>query len=350
MKFYHVCLKNSLKERQGAVRDWSVALFLVIFLSETSLACQFGGFKPHTTTYDLPLNTLRTHLPTDYNLTVFLQDTANMDSCCVDLQAMLSLNRSIGHLYRHSMDELQNLTLGVLRELKFLKDCPVDESFQCETVQWNSSHLLLNLMDHFRRFDATYEQRKCDFGRCTLYTCLSGDVETTIFHVTTNATATSMEPGVFANGTWNDPTSAVIGNTTDPTPTVTLHDLTSFTNGTSPSLTWTDGNLTSSTNGTSTVLASVNGSLAATIDQTSVNPTPSNNGNNSPLAATFCSTEPRAIISPTATQTVVIILIISVLLNIALLMCLLERRRRMAPPHMTEMEPLSLPREEVLEA
>ncbi|XP_048473696.1 uncharacterized protein LOC109924710 isoform X2 [Rhincodon typus] len=328
MKFYHVRPKNSLKEQQGAVQDLIVAFFLAIFLSANSLGCQFEGFQPHTTTYGSVIETLRTHLPTDYNLTVFLQDTTNLDSCCVDLQVMLSLNRSIGHLYRHSMDRLQNLTFNVLRELRFLEDCPIHESFHCEMVQWNSSHLLLNLMERFRLFDATFNQNKCDFGRCTLHACLAGDVATTILPAA-NATATSVEPGMFANGTENVPTRAIIGNATNPTPAMTHRNLTSLTNGSNPSPTLTNWNLTGLANRTSTILALMNDSIAATTNQTNINPTPPSNGNNSPLAATFCSTEPRATISPIATQTVVIILIVSMFLNMALFTCLMDRRRRM---------------------
>ncbi|XP_048377231.1 uncharacterized protein LOC125447133 isoform X2 [Stegostoma tigrinum] len=325
MKFYHVCPKNSLKEQQGAVQDLIVAFFLAIFLSTSSLACQFEGFQPHTTTYGSAIETLRTHLPTDYNLTVFLQDATKLDSCCVDLQAMLSLNRSIGHLYHHSMDRLQNLTFNVLRELRFLEDCPIRESFHCEMVQWNSSHLLLNLMEHFRLFDAKFNQKKCDFGRCTLHTCLAGDVATTMLPAA-NATAISVEPGMFANGTENVPTRPMIGNATNPTPAMTHRNLTSLTNGSNPSPALTSWNLTRLTNRTSTVLA-LNDSVAATANQTSVNPTPPSNGNDRPLAATFCSTEPRTTISSIATQTVV--LIVSVLLNMALFFCLMDRRRRM---------------------
>ncbi|XP_078387873.1 uncharacterized protein LOC144669368 isoform X2 [Cetorhinus maximus] len=370
MKFYHVRPKNSLKELRGAVKDLIVAFFFVILLSESCLACKFDGFKPHTTTYAGNIKKLSDNLPTDYNLTVFLQDTASLDDCCIELQAMLALNRSIGHLYHHSVDPLQNLTSNVLKELIFLEDCPVQESSNCEMVRMRSSDLLQDLMRRFRSFDTKYEQMKCDFDQCTLYTCLTGRIETTLPTVT-NATAPSIEPGIFTNGTDNLTTNAiptVIGNATNPTPTSTHGNLTSLTNGTnqSPPLTTgslsgltnrtktsptlangsladvnptsltnptsflINGSLGGLTNRTSTIPALTNGSLATVANRTDVNLTSLLNESDCIMAATLkCDTESSRRVTPLASQTVVIILVVSVLLNMFLLGGLLKRNRRL---------------------
>ncbi|XP_041034054.1 uncharacterized protein LOC121271824 isoform X2 [Carcharodon carcharias] len=370
MKFYHVRPKNSLKEQRGAVKDLIVAFFFVIFLSESCLACNFNGFEPHTTTYAEKIKKLSDNLPTDYNLTVFFQDTASLDDCCIELQAMLVLNRSIGHLYHHSMDKLQNLTSAVLMELIFLKDCPVQESSNCEVVRMRSSDLLQDLMRCFRSFDTKHDQMKCDFSQCTLYTCLTGRIETTLPTVT-NATVPSIQPGIFTNGTNNLTTNAiptVIGNATNPTPTSTHGNLTGLTNGTnqSPSLTTgslsgltnrtntsptlangslADVNLTSLTNPSSslingslggltnrnsTIPALTNGSLATVANRTDVNLTSLIHGNDCIMAATLkCDTESSRIVTPLSLQTVAIILVISILLNMFLLGCLLKRNRQL---------------------
>uniref|UniRef100_UPI00398E6D25 uncharacterized protein isoform X1 n=1 Tax=Pristiophorus japonicus TaxID=55135 RepID=UPI00398E6D25 len=172
MKFYHVRPKSSLKERRLTVKDLIVTFFLIIFLSVRCRACDFGRYRPHTTSYDGVIEKLRTHLPTDYNLTIFL-DPAGLDSCCEDLQVMLSLKQSIGHLYRHSVGPLQDLTFKVLGELGFLKDCPVRESFNCEMKRLDSPHLFRKLLEHFRSYDNKFELKQCDFERCTLYNCVT---------------------------------------------------------------------------------------------------------------------------------------------------------------------------------
>ncbi|XP_078064598.1 uncharacterized protein LOC144490766, partial [Mustelus asterias] len=170
MKFYHVC-HNSLKEQHGTVTDLIVVFSFIIFLSRSCLACNFDNFEPYTTAYGQHIETLRTHLPTDYSLTVFRLDRGIQDNCCVELQAMLEFKRAIRHLRHHSLGPLQEMTSAVLTELQFLNDCPACESSSCKMVRMSSSHLLQDLMQQFRFFGAKSEQEVCDFGQCTLYTC-----------------------------------------------------------------------------------------------------------------------------------------------------------------------------------
>ncbi|XP_072348390.1 uncharacterized protein [Scyliorhinus torazame] len=375
MKFRHVH-QDSLKER-GAVKNLIVAFFSVIFLAGSCRACNFGGFTPYSSSYDWKIEKLITHLPTDYNITVFLQDSASLDGCCVELQAMLALNRSIGHLYHHSVNPLQTVTSNVLAELRFLMDCPIRESSNCEMVRYSSSHLLQSLMDRFRSFDAKFKLQKCDFSQCTLNSCRTGRIEIMLPTVT-NATTPSIEPGTFASGTDNPTTNATPttqGNTTNPTPTSTHGDPTDITNPSSPLL--TNGSLlgltdrTSATpdlaggrpadvnqtrpppslinaglmdliNGSNAVPVLANGSLATAANRTEVNPTSLAPEKDGIMAATLrCNTEPSPAVAPLTTQMVVIVLVVSVLMNMFLVGCLLKRNRRLAPAHMTEMEPLS---------
>ncbi|XP_067876124.1 uncharacterized protein [Heterodontus francisci] len=352
MKFYHGRPKNSFKEQRESVKDLIVAFFFVTFLS-SCLACNFGNFKPHTTTYDQKIKNLRTHLPTDYNLTVFLQNPASLDSCCIELQAMLSLNQSIGHLYRHSMGTLQQLTTSVLRELRFLKDCPVRESFNCEKARWNSSHLLQNLMERLQSFDTKFNKKKCTFEQCTLYTCVTGHIETTLSTVTDVTSASTEEPGNFANGTDSPTTNATlttIGNATNPSPTLTHINLTSLTNETNPSPSLTNGSLTGLTNRTNTGPTLINGSLATATNWTNASPTSLNNDSDGIMAATVrCNIECSQFASALAPQTAAIIIVVSVLFNMLLLGFLLKRNRQPVSSHVTEMEPLSLAGVEVME-
>ncbi|XP_038639820.1 uncharacterized protein LOC119956575 isoform X2 [Scyliorhinus canicula] len=359
MKFRHVH-QDSLKER-GAVKNLIVAFFFVIFLSGSCRACNFGGFEPYSSSYGWKIDNLITHLPTDYNITVFLQDSASLDGCCVELQEMLALNRSIGHLYHHSVNPLQTVTSDVLAELRFLMDCPIRESSNCEMVRYSSSHLLRSLKERFRSLDAKFNE--CNFSQCTLSSCRTGRIEITLPTVT-NATTPSMEPGIFANGTDNPTTSSIPttpGNTTNPTPTSTHGDPTDTTNPPSPlfangsllGLTdrtsatpdlagsrLADGNLTRPppslinvslmdlTNGSNAVPVLANGSRATAANRTEVNTASLEKGGI--MAATLtCNTEPSPVVAPLATQMVVIILVVSVLINMFLVGCLLKRNRRL---------------------
>ncbi|XP_067876127.1 uncharacterized protein [Heterodontus francisci] len=304
MKFYHGRPKNSFKEQRESVKDLIVAFFFVTFLS-SCLACNFGNFKPHTTTYDQKIKNLRTHLPTDYNLTVFLQNPASL------------------------------------------------ESFNCEKARWNSSHLLQNLMERLQSFDTKFNKKKCTFEQCTLYTCVTGHIETTLSTVTDVTSASTEEPGNFANGTDSPTTNATlttIGNATNPSPTLTHINLTSLTNETNPSPSLTNGSLTGLTNRTNTGPTLINGSLATATNWTNASPTSLNNDSDGIMAATVrCNIECSQFASALAPQTAAIIIVVSVLFNMLLLGFLLKRNRQPVSSHVTEMEPLSLAGVEVME-
>uniref|UniRef100_UPI00398F2AB7 serine-rich adhesin for platelets-like isoform X3 n=1 Tax=Pristiophorus japonicus TaxID=55135 RepID=UPI00398F2AB7 len=286
MKFYHVRPKSSLKERRLTVKDLIVTFFLIIFLSVRCRACDFGRYRPHTTSYDGVIEKLRTHLPTDYNLTIFL-DPAGLDSCCEDLQVMLSLKQSIGHLYRHSVGPLQDLTFKVLGELGFLKDCPVRESFNCEMKRLDSPHLFRKLLEHFRSYDNKFELKQCDFERCTLYNCVTGHIETPVSTVTPAALASAKEAGIFvrgSNATVTTETSATnrspsLNNGTLATRTNTTNRSPSLNNGTLATRTNTTNRSPSLNNGTSATNRSPslnNGTLATRTNATNRSPSLNN--------------------------------------------------------------------------
>ncbi|XP_067830291.1 uncharacterized protein [Heptranchias perlo] len=325
MKFYHVRPKSSLKEQRVTVKDLIVTFFL-IFLSERCRACD-SHFRPLSTNYAERIEELRTHLPIDYSLSVLLHNAPSLqqDSCCMELQRMMSLNQSIGHLYRNSVPPLQNLTDQLLWELRFLKHCPVNKSFKCATVRWNSTHLLQNLKEQMSSFDNKHSQKECLFEQCTLHICMTGQIETMLSTVT-HATMPSIEE------------TATFTNVTNPSPTLT-----------NPSPTLTTGNLTTLTNETNQSPTLTNRSQAALNNGTNASPTTLVNNSNGTMAATQGGSTDSAQTLPLTTGTGVFILVASILSNFILLGCLLKKNRRLTPPTMTEMESLSPSSVEVLE-
>ncbi|XP_051899159.1 uncharacterized protein LOC127585603 isoform X4 [Pristis pectinata] len=208
MKFYHVRQKSSPKEQQVTVKELFATFFAFIFLTGSGDTCDFEGHDPIANYFE-SIEKLRINLPTDYNLTVLLQDTAGMDSCCSDLQAILSLNRSIGHIHRNSVGPLQDIVTMVIMELEFLTDCTVKESFNCEVTRWNSTHLLQNLLENLHSFKALVKSRKCRFNECILYTCTPAN--TSLINGT-NSRPVNVSQSTVDDQSNANPTSLTISN------------------------------------------------------------------------------------------------------------------------------------------
>ncbi|XP_059809958.1 uncharacterized protein LOC132383139 [Hypanus sabinus] len=369
MKFYHVCPKSSPGEQPVVVKKLFATFFLFVFLTGRNDACNFEGFNP-VTSYTPSIESLRDNLPTDYNLTVFLQDMTGMDGCCSDLQTMLSLNRSIEHLIQNSVDPLRELALAVTRQIGFLGDCPVEESFNCEVKRWNSTHLLQNLKQSLNSFSDRLNREKCNLTKCVLYTCTPGQVTTTSEELlgisssgashtpTTTDVPTSLSSamnlqsplastpptfltngsnvvpslrnGSLANGSQMYPATAN-GNTTNAPLSLTTNVLHNKSYPLSPSAN------TSIVNGTET--SPVNISQPAVDYQGNFSPTSLTIDNGGVAMATkMCQTSAnRSLMS----RIVTVVFVFSVVANVILLRCLVRRKQRQALGQLTEMEPLS---------
>ncbi|XP_062919362.1 uncharacterized protein LOC134354352 [Mobula hypostoma] len=379
MKFYHVRPKSSPGEQPVAVKKLFATFFLFVFLTGRNDACNFGGYDP-VSEYAGSIKSLKDNLPTDYNLTVLLQDVRGMDSCCSDLQTMLSLSRSISHIHQHTVNRLQGLARNVVIQLEFLSDCPVKESFNCEVKRWNSTHLLENLLQNLNSFSGLLSSKKCNFSKCVLYTCRPGHI------TTTSSTLASEEPlGISSSGVTRSPTTVDVptslssstnlqsplastpptfltngsdifpflnGNVTNGNqmyPATANGSETTLTNTTNAPLSLTSNMLhnksyplspsanTSVINGTKTT--PVNVSQSAIDYQGNVSPTSLTIGSGGmALATKACQS---SMISPLLSRTATVVLLFSVVANVILLSCLVRRKRRQAPGQIIEMEPLS---------
>ncbi|XP_072890309.1 uncharacterized protein [Hemitrygon akajei] len=374
MKFYHVRPKSSPREQPVVVKKLFATFFLFVFLTGRNDACNFEEYNP-VTNYAPSIESLRDNLPTDYNLTVFLQDNTGMDRCCSELQTMLSLNRSIEHIIQNSVDPLRELALAVTRQIVFLGDCPVEESFNCEVKRWNSTHLLQNLKQSLNSFSDRFNSQKCNFNKCVLYTCMPGQVTTTSSTLASEellgisssgashtATTTdvptslssamnlqsplastpptfltngsnvdpSLRNGSLANGSQMYPATAN-GNTTNAPLSLTTNVLHNKSYPLSPSAN------TSVINGTET--SPVNISQPAVDYQGNFSPTSLTIDNGGVAMATrMCQT---SVISPLMSRIATVVLVFSVVANVILLRCLVRRKQRQALGQLTEMEPLS---------
>ncbi|XP_032869010.1 uncharacterized protein LOC116966779 [Amblyraja radiata] len=376
MKFSHVCPTSSVKKQRVSLKEL-IATFLVVSLVGSSGACNFEWGKSMTNSYNDSIKELRDILPTDYNLTVYLPNSTGMASCCLNLQALLSLNRSLSHLHRNSVFPLQNLVATVINELQVIKDCPVMESSNCRVTQWNSTHLLKTLHGNLQSFDAEFDSKQCNFGVCVLHTCSPGQGNT-VLTTTAGSTVTSVDGlGHFTDRADQMPTSPIAvtnppspsgctppnssGNNPDPSavngspanmpdstdatpsaPTDALNNASTVRNGSLATSTPSHGPEPSSanaslTNGTNA--SQVNVSQTSGGDQSLANSTSPNPGAEGKfLASVDCLTEE---VSTPRSRMATVVMVVSVLVNAILLGFLLRKRRRQAAAQMTEMEPLS---------
>ncbi|XP_051899157.1 uncharacterized protein LOC127585603 isoform X2 [Pristis pectinata] len=368
MKFYHVRQKSSPKEQQVTVKELFATFFAFIFLTGSGDTCDFEGHDPIANYFE-SIEKLRINLPTDYNLTVLLQDTAGMDSCCSDLQAILSLNRSIGHIHRNSVGPLQDIVTMVIMELEFLTDCTVKESFNCEVTRWNSTHLLQNLLENLHSFKALVKSRKCRFNECILYTCTPGHIMGTLSTATSFTLTSTEQLGIPASGADHIPMATEVPtslsnetnlqsplvsapptnqtNRSDTLPSLNSGNLAngsklypSTANGSVTTLTNTSLALTSDAlNNESHLLSSaantslingtnsrpVNVSQSTVDDQSNANPTSLTISNEGYVLATR---ECRSQVTSLMSRIVAVVLVFSVFANAILLSCLVRKKRQ----------------------
>ncbi|XP_078286609.1 uncharacterized protein LOC144611413 [Rhinoraja longicauda] len=376
------------------VREILQATFLVFVLSlGGSAACNFSDWGVFVTeSYDEAIQNLRNTLPTDYNLTVYLPDSTGMDTCCLDLQALLSLNRSLGHLHRNSVDPLQPLVTIVIQEITFIEACPVTEPADCQVTQWNSTHLLQTLLGNLQSFDAKYKSNGSCFSECVLHTCSPGQVKTALSTAASSTLASVIELGNITGGADQTPTTTAVPTSPDavtnppspagctppngnlsspasstgsnPDPSAANGSATNLPNGvgaTPPTTTHAlnnasmvgSGSPAISTRGHGPGPASANASLTNGSNASPVNASQADGDGQSQatsmsvslavegqaLAATECLSEP---VSTPRSRTATVVMVVSVFANVVLLGCILRKRRRQAAAQMTEMEPLSL--------
>ncbi|XP_055519384.1 uncharacterized protein LOC129713973 [Leucoraja erinacea] len=391
MKFSHVCPTSSVKKQRVSLKELIATFLVLVSLAGSIGACNFEWGKSMTNSYNDSIKKLRDILPTDYNLTVYLPNSTGMASCCLNLQALLSLNRSLSHLHRNSVFPLQNLVTTVINEMQVIKDCPVKESSNCQVMRWNSTHLLKTLHRKLQSFDAEFDSKQCDFSVCVLHTCSPGQGKA-VLTTAAGSTVTSMggldhftggadlmpmtaavptspsavtippspsgctPPSSLPNGTHSPPASSS-GNNPDPsavngsaanmpdanpsTTTGALNNASTVGNGCLATSTSGHGPEPSSanaslTNGTNAGQANV--SQTSGDDQSQANSTSPNQGTGKFLASVECLTEE---VSTPRSRMATVVMMVSVLANAILLGCLLRKRRRQAAAQMTEMEPLA---------
>ncbi|XP_069765644.1 uncharacterized protein [Narcine bancroftii] len=385
MKCYHVHSKSSLQEQQVTLRELFAILSVFLLLTGASAICDFPS-DCITSGYYENIENLKKNLPTDYNLTVFLPVETRMEGCCLDLQIMLLLNRSVEHIYHNSVNPLQELASTVSQELQFINDCSIRETINCEVRRWNSIRLLSNLSEHIKSFEVK-AQKPC-YSNCVLYTCATGYTETTSSRTTYFTQASEDKLGISIPEAHSDPSTtdelvstSDITNPQSPTnvPPTTMAvranlALTSMgtnsTNGSNLHPSAVNGNVTALTSaspsltnaalsnesyplppatlpiGMSLHLSITNTSHSNRTNASSVDVSQSNSDPTSQTIACEGQTLPihahsGQVPSPVLWRAALIILIVSLFANVFLIHCLVRQRRQQIVAQVTEMEPLS---------